>query len=158
MAILDHKVKTLEGKEQSLADYKGKVVLIVNVASQCGFAPQMKPLEELYEKHKDKGFEILGFPSNSFDQEPLPDEKISDWCETTYGATFPVFARVSVKGDDIHPLYKELTATEPFVGDVLWNFQKYLIDRNGNVAARFSPRRPPDDPEVVAKIEEVIKQ
>jgi glutathione peroxidase len=155
---LDFTMKRLDGSEQSLTDYKGKVLMLVNVASRCGLTPQYKGLQELYGRYQGKGFEILGFPANNFmGQEPGSDEEIAQFCEMNYGVTFPLFSKISVKGDDIHPLYATLTSQpEPVGGEVLWNFQKYLVDRSGEVVAKFSPRATPEDPELVAKIEELI--
>src|SRR5215208_8406995 len=133
---LDFKVKTIDGKEQKLSEYKGKVVLFVNVASKCGLTPQYKGLEALYEKYKDQGFVILGFPANNFgSQEPGTNEEIKQFCTSKYDVTFPMMSKISVKGDDKHELYKFLTegaAGKDFAGDVEWNFAKFLVDRNGN--------------------------
>jgi glutathione peroxidase len=153
-------VKDIDGKDVNLSDYKGKVVLIVNVASKCGNTPQYKPLEAMYEKYKGQGFVILGFPANNFGkQEPGSNEQIKEFCAETYKVAFPMFAKVSVKGDDKAPLYQFLT--EPatngeFAGDIEWNFQKFLVDRNGAVIARFSPKTKPDSPKVVAEVEKAL--
>jgi glutathione peroxidase len=158
--MLEFKMKRLDGTEQSLSDYKGKVVMLVNVASKCGNTPQYRGLQELYTRYQGKGFEILGFPANDFGaQEPGTDEEIAQFCEMNYGVTFPMFSKISVKGDDIHPLYKELTSMpEPIGGEVRWNFQKYLVDREGNVVAKLHPKMVPEDPELVAKVEELLEQ
>ena len=146
-------------KEKSLADYKGKVVMVVNVASFCGNTPQYKQLEEVYKKYKDKGFVIAGFPANNFgQQEPGSDADIKTFCEKNYGVTFDIFSKISVKGDDIHPLYKYLTTETEFKGDIDWNFAKFLVDKNGNVVARFQNKVKPDEKEVVTKIEELLAQ
>jgi len=157
---LDFKVKTIDGKEQDLSAYKGKVVLLVNVASKCGLTPQYKGLEALYEKYKDQGFVILGFPANNFGaQEPGTNEEIKQFCTSKYDVQFPMMSKISVKGDDKHPLYKFLTegkAGEEFAGDIEWNFAKFLVDRNGNVMARFSSKTKPEDPQVGETIEKAL--
>jgi glutathione peroxidase len=132
--------------------------LLVNVASECGNTPQYKGLQELYARYKSKGFEILGFPANNFGaQEPGTDQEIARFCSSTYGVTFPMFSKISVKGKDIHPLYAEITSLpDPLGGDVRWNFQKYLVDRSGKVVAKFSASTPPEDKVLVAKIEEFL--
>jgi glutathione peroxidase len=128
----DFTMKTIDGKEKPLADYRGKVLLVVNVASKCGHTPQYKGLEALYEKYGKKGFMILGFPANNFLwQEPGTDSEIQQFCTLKYNVTFDMFSKISVKGDDQHPLYQYLTKESPFPGKVKWNFQKYLIDREG---------------------------
>ena len=154
---LDHQMKSIDGKLVDLAQYKGDVVLIVNVASKCGNTPQYKGLEEVYKKYNDKGLAVLGFPANEFGgQEPGSDEQIAEFCKSTYNVDFPMFSKVVVKGTGITPLYKHLTSkdTNPqFAGDVTWNFEKFLIGRNGQVVARFSPKTKPEAPEVVKAIE-----
>ena len=156
--MLEFTMKRLDGNEQSLEDFRGKVLLMVNVASYCGNTPQYRELQGLYTKYQAKGFEVLGFPANNFGaQEPGTDAEIAQFCERNYGVTFPMFSKISVKGGDIHPLYAALTSEpQPVGGPVTWNFQKYLVDRQGNVAAKFSPEMDPDDPRIVAKIEELI--
>jgi glutathione peroxidase len=158
--VLDRSMTTITGEERSLEDYRGNVILIVNTASKCGLTPQYKGLESLYESHKDKGFVILGFPANNFGkQEPGSDEEIAEFCEQNYGVSFPMFSKISVKGDDIHPLYKQLTTQPaPIGGKVQWNFQKYIVDREGNVVAMFGPRTKPDDLEMVALIETLLDE
>jgi glutathione peroxidase len=150
-------MKSLEGKDVNLAQYQGKVILMVNTASKCGNTPQYKPLEALYNKYADQGFVILGFPSNDFHhQEPGTDSEISAFCTKNYGVTFDMFSKVDVKGDNICDLYKFLTGADtdkPFAGDITWNFEKFLIGRDGNVVARFTPKTQPDSPEVVGAIE-----
>ena len=157
---LDFTVKTIDGQEQNLADYRGKVVLMVNVASKCGLTPQYKALESLYGKYKDRGLVVVGFPANNFNgQEPGTDEQIKEYCTTKYNVTFPMMSKISVKGDDKHPLYKFLTegkAGEDFAGDVEWNFAKFLVDRNGNLMARFSARTTPDAAQVTEAIEKAL--
>jgi glutathione peroxidase len=155
-------MKLLDGKKADLADYKGKVVLIVNTASYCGNTPQYAGLEELYKKYKDKDFVVLGFPANEFGkQEPGTDEEIAAFCSSKYNVSFPMFSKIVVKGDGQHALYKTLTEKETnpkFAGPVSWNFEKFLIGRDGQVAARFSPRTKPQSEEVVKAIETEIKK
>lgn len=152
-------VKTIDGKDKSLSDYKGKVLMIVNVASKCGHTPQYKGLQALYEKYKDQGFVILGFPANNFLwQEPGTDDEIKNFCTLNYGVTFDMFSKISVKGKDQHPLYRYLTEESPVPGAVKWNFQKYLVDRNGNVVEKFAPGVKPDEKEVIDKIEQLLRE
>ena len=152
-------MKTIDGKERSLGDYKGKVLMIVNVASKCGFTPQYKGLEALFEKYKDQGFMVLGFPANDFLwQEPGTDLEIKQFCATTYNVTFDVFSKISVKGGGMHPLYEYLTKGSGAQGSVTWNFQKYLVDRKGNVVIKYSPSTEPLEPKVVRRIEELLAQ
>ena len=156
--VLDFKMKSLEGKEVDLsAKYKGKVVLIVNTASKCGNTPQYKPLEALHEKYGEKGLSILGFPANNFGhQEPGSDSEISEFCMKNYGVKFDMFSKISVKGDDKAPLYKFLTEKETngaFAGDITWNFEKFLVSKEGKVVARFKPGVKPDSDEVIKAIE-----
>jgi len=152
-------MKTINGVDKSLADYKGKVVMVVNVASFCGYTPQYKELESIYKKYKDQGFVILGFPANDFGkQEPGSDADIKSFCERNYGVSFDLFSKIVVRGANIHPLYKYLTTETNFSGDIGWNFTKFLIDRNGNVVARYATKIKPDAPEVISKIEELLAQ
>lgn len=145
------------GEKESLADYKGKVVLVVNTASRCGFTPQYKGLEELYLRYKDRGFVVLAFPANNFmGQEPGSDEEIKSFCALNYKTTFPLYAKTSVKGADINPLFKYLTEDSLFKGPVSWNFNKFLVDGSGKVIARFDTRVNPLDPEIVATIERAL--
>jgi glutathione peroxidase len=157
---LDFQMKSLDGKPVDLSKYQGKVVLIVNVASKCGLTPQYTGLEKLHEQYADKGLAILGFPANQFaGQEPGTDTEISEFCTTKYGVKFDMFSKVVVKGDGQCPLYKFLTSeqTDPnFAGDIKWNFEKFLLDRNGNVINRFAPKVSPDAPEVVQAIEAAL--
>lgn len=151
-------VQTLEGKEVNLAEeYSGKVVLIVNVASKCGLTPQYKQLQALHDKYAQEGLAILGFPCNQFGkQEPGSPEEIAAFCEKNYGVQFDMFAKIDVNDGSASPLYKALTSTDTQPvgkGKISWNFEKFLIGRDGQVIARFSPRTPPDDPEVLAAIE-----
>jgi len=168
-------VKTIDGKPSSLNDFAGNVLLVVNVASKCGLTPQYEALEKIYEDKKDKGFAVLGFPANNFGaQEPGSNAEIAEFCSLTYSVKFPMFEKISVVGDDQHPLYKELTSAAPRAQgdpdafrdrlkgfgmtpnqdpDVLWNFEKFLVGKNGNVVARFAPTMTPDDPAIVAAID-----
>ncbi len=156
-AALNFKMKSLDGKEVDLSKYQGKVVMVVNVASKCGLTPQYKQLQALYEKFEKDGLVILGFPCNQFlHQEPGTAEEIQQFCSVNYGVSFPLFAKIEVNGEGACPLYKRLTAldTKPLgAGKISWNFEKFLIGRNGEVVARFSPRTTPDAPEVVTVIE-----
>jgi glutathione peroxidase len=153
-------LNSIDGKPAPLADYKGKVVLLVNVASQCGYTPQYSALESIYEKYKDQGFVILGFPANNFGaQEPGTNEEIKTFCTRKYSVTFPMYAKISVKGSDQAPLYAYLTKeTKPGIsGEIKWNFTKFLIDRNGNVVQRFEPAVTPDSKDVTGAIEKQLK-
>ena len=160
-SVYDFTLPSIDGDATPLSNYKGKVVLLVNVASRCGFTPQYSALESLYEKYKDQGFVILGFPANNFGaQEPGTNAEIKTFCSTKYSVTFPMFGKVSVKGDDTTPLYKYLTTTaNPSVaGDIKWNFTKFLVNRNGEVVERFEPPVKPDSPEMMAAVEKLLKQ
>lgn len=153
-------LNSIDGKPAPLADYKGKVVLMVNVASQCGYTPQYSALEATYEKFKDKGFVILGFPANNFGaQEPGTNEEIKTFCSRKYSVTFPMYSKISVKGADQAPLYAYLTKDTPenIRGEIKWNFTKFLVDRNGNVIQRFEPAVTPDSNEVISAIEKQLK-
>jgi glutathione peroxidase len=148
-------VQTIDGAEKSLAEYRGSVVLIVNVASKCGFTPQYKGLQELYDKYKNRGFVVLGFPCNQFlSQEPGTNDEIKHFCSINYGVTFPMFDKIDVNGGNAHPLYKYLTSAKGgFITDsIKWNFTKFLVDRKGAVVKRYPPQTVPKD------IEEDIKQ
>ena len=180
MGIQDISLKTISGGEDKLANHAGKVLLVVNVASKCGLTPQYEGLEQLYGKYRDHGLEVLGFPANNFGgQEPGTEDEIVNFCSTNYSVSFPMFSKISVVGADQHPLYAELTRAQPKAGgdeafrerlagygvkpasesDVLWNFEKFLIGRNGEVVARFSPGTAPDDPALIQAIEqELAKQ
>ena len=156
-SIYDFTMNTIDGSPKPLGDLKGKVVLIVNVASRCGYTPQYTGLEQLYEKYKDQGFVIVGVPANNFGaQEPGTNEEIKTFCTRKYNVSFPMMAKVSVKGDDITPLYQYLTSTEG--GDIKWNFTKFLIGKDGKVVARFEPKVTPDSADVSAAIERELKQ
>ena len=154
---LDFKMESIDGKPVDLSKYKGNVVLIVNVASKCGLTPQYEQLEEVYSKYKDKGLQVLGFPANEFGhQEPGTNEQIVEFCTGKYNVDFPMFSKIVVKGEGINPLYKFLTSesTNPGMGgDIKWNFEKFLIGRDGTVVKRFEPRTKPDAPEVIEAIE-----
>lgn len=172
--LYDIPVKTIDGANATLSPYKGKVLMVVNVASKCGLTPQYTALEQLYQSKHSNGFEILGFPANNFrGQEPGTDNEIKDFCSTNYDVHFPLFSKISVEGDDKHPLYKQLTTSQPIAtgegpmrerlkgygitptkeGEVLWNFEKFLVSRDGKVVGRFSPDVTPDDPRLVAAID-----
>jgi glutathione peroxidase len=167
-------LKRIDGTQSSLASYSGKVLLVVNVASKCGLTPQYKGLETLYQDKREQGLEVLGFPANNFKgQEPGSDSEISEFCSTNYDVHFPLFSKISVLGEDQHPLYAQLIAAQPVAtgegpfreklkgygvhpenqADVLWNFEKFLIGRNGKVVGRFSPDVTADDPRLVAAID-----
>ena len=157
--IYTFSVKTIDGEARSLSAYSGKVLLIVNVASKCGYTPQYEGLESLYERFKDKGFRVLGFPSNDFLwQEPGSDAEIKEFCSATYGVSFDMFSKISVKGTDQHPLFKYLTEETSVAGPVKWNFQKYLVTRTGEVVAKFASGTEPLDKEVVKRIEELLAE
>ncbi|MGE0046973.1 MAG: glutathione peroxidase [Hyphomonadaceae bacterium] len=146
-SVYDFTAQTIDGQQRSLSDYRGKVLLIVNTASKCGFTPQYEGLEALNRKYAEQGFVVLGFPSNQFaNQEPGDAKEIADFCKLTYDVTFPMFAKVDVKGPNAHPLYEYLTRTKRgFLGtkNVKWNFTKFLVARDGRVLARFGPQQTP---------------
>ena len=155
--VLGHTMETLSGQQADLAEYEGKVLLIVNVASRCGATPQYGPLQTVYEKYKDEGLVVLGFPCNQFGkQEPGTSQEIASFCKENYGVGFPMFAKIDVNGEQAAPLYKHLTSKEAGSGDpgpVKWNFEKFLVGRDGKVVARFRTPVRPDDPKVVEAIE-----
>jgi glutathione peroxidase len=159
---LAFKMKSITGKEVDLAEYKGKVVLMVNVASKCGLTPQYEAMEALYEKYKDKGLVVLGFPCNQFSkQEPGTDAQIAEFCSETYKVKFPMFSKVEVNGENASPLYKFLTSleTQPAKrGNISWNFEKFVVGKNGQVVARFSPPTAPDAKEVLAVVEKELSK
>jgi glutathione peroxidase len=159
--IHDFEMVNIDGQKVPLANYKGDIVLVVNVASKCGLTPQYKDLQQVYNKYKDRGFVILGFPANNFkQQEPGSNAEIKEFCTKNWGVTFPMFSKISVKGEDIHPLYKFLTAKESnpeFAGEIRWNFDKFLADRNGKIIARFHPKTTPVNPQVTDAIEKALK-
>ena len=157
MSIYDQKINTLEGDAADLSQYKGKALLVVNVASKCGLTPQYEGLEKLHEQYASRGFEVLGFPCNQFmGQEPGTSEEIREFCSTTYGVQFPIFEKIDVNGDQQHPIYAELEQTadaDGEAGDVKWNFEKFLVSPKGEVVGRFRPQVTPEDPTLVAAIE-----
>lgn len=182
-SIYEIPVETITGEQTSLAPYRGKVLLVVNVASKCGLTPQYDALEKVYARFKDQGLVVAGFPSNDFaGQEPGSNDEIATFCRSTFGVEFPMFSKIEVAGDSIHPLYKELIEEEPkATGDtrnafrerlagflsksgatpnpepgILWNFEKFLVGRDGKVIARFSPEVVPDDPAIVSAIEKAL--
>ena len=176
-AVSDIAVKTIKGEPAKLADYKGKVLLVVNVASKCGLTPQYEGLQKLYEEKKAAGLEILGFPANDFrGQEPGTNEEIATFCSTSYNVSFPLFSKIEVTGENTHPLYQALTAAHPQAegGDgfrarlegfgiatnpapeVLWNFEKFVVGRNGDVVARFTPDVAADDPRLRAALDSAL--
>jgi glutathione peroxidase len=157
-SLMDIPLKDINGKATSLKAYKGQVMLVVNVASQCGLTPQYKALEAIHQKYKDKGFTVLGFPCNDFgSQEPGSNEEIKQFCSSKYSVTFPMFDKLHVKGAEQHPLYIALSGKEsPFPGDVKWNFGKFLVGRDGTILKRFEPRTTPDSPEVTQAVEEAL--
>jgi glutathione peroxidase len=159
-SIYDIHIKDIDGKDTTLAAYKGKVLLIVNVASHCGFTPQYKNLEAVYKKYSSQGFVILGFPCNQFaGQEPGTDADIKQFCTANYDVTFPMFDKMEVNGANRHPLYVALAgATSPFPGDITWNFNKFLIGKDGKILNRFSSKVTPDSPEATAAIEAALAQ
>jgi glutathione peroxidase len=157
--VIDHTVQTLDGTTTSLASYRGKALLVVNTASQCGYTPQYAGLEALHEAYEGRGLVVLGFPCNDFGaQEPGSAEEIRSFCETRFHVKFPLFAKVHAKGPDKSPLYKSLTeeTAEGIRGEVKWNFTKFLVDPQGEVVARFEPAVAPDAPELRAAIEKVL--
>ncbi|MDQ3107568.1 MAG: glutathione peroxidase [Actinomycetota bacterium] len=156
-SLYDIPLKTLAGEESSLADHKGKAVLVVNVASKCGLTPQYEGLEKLHEQYAGRGFSVVGFPCNQFKgQEPGTAGEIAEFCSTTYGVTFPLYEKLDVNGENRHPVYDVLTKAadvEGTVGDVRWNFEKFLLSADGEVVARFGPLVAPEDENLVAAIE-----
>ena len=158
--VHDFSAKTIDGADKALRDYAGKVLLVVNVASQCGLTPQYAGLEELHRSFGSRGLQVLGFPCNQFgSQEPGTEGEIKKFCETRFGVTFPMFSKVEVNGANRHPLYAYLTEQKTGPdgsGDIQWNFAKFLVDRSGNVVARFSPTAAPASEEVVAAIEKAL--
>ncbi|UYL10764.1 glutathione peroxidase [Bdellovibrio sp. SKB1291214] len=179
-SIYDFSMKSINGVNKNLSDFKGKVLLVVNVASQCGLTPQYQGLEKAFAKYQSQDFAVLGFPANEFEgQEPGTNSEIQDFCRANFGVTFPMFEKIIVKGKDQHPLYKYLTETEPTAQkkagedfeevlkgygirrenqkDILWNFEKFLIGRDGKIIARFAPNVTPDDPMLIQAIESALK-
>ena len=161
-SIHEFTVNDIDGSPVKLDKYRGQVVLIVNVASKCGFTKQYDGLQKLYTTYKENGLVILGFPANNFmKQEPGTDAEIKEFCSLNFGVTFPMFSKISVKGDDIHPLYAWLTGKESnpdFAGDISWNFNKFLIGRDGKVIARFGSRTTPEDAELVDAVKKALAE
>jgi glutathione peroxidase len=161
-SVLDFTMKDIDGKEVPLSKFQGKVLLIVNTASQCGFTPQYKGLQETFQKYKDQGFEVLAFPANEFGaQEPGTDGQIKEFCSTKYKVSFPLFSKIVVKGEGIHPLYEFLTSktTDPkFAGPIRWNFAKFLVNRKGEVIGRFQPDVKPESAELTSAIEKALAE
>ena len=159
-SIYDYKMKAIDGNEKSLGDFRDKVLLVVNVASKCGLTPQYEGLEKLQKSYEGRGFTVVGFPCNQFaGQEPGTDAQVQEFCSLNYGVTFPLFSKIEVNGAGRAPLYKWLTETDTKPdgsGDIKWNFAKFLIDRKGQVAARFSPTVTPEDPELTKAIEQQL--
>ena len=157
MALYDIPIHTLKGDDTSLGDYKGKTLLLVNVASKCGLTPQYEGLERLQKDYADRGFSVIGFPCNQFmGQEPGTSEEIAEFCSATYGVTFPLMEKIDVNGDDRNPIYAELTQKEDAegnAGDITWNFEKFLLSPQGDVVARYRPQVEPEDPTIIADIE-----
>lgn len=158
--VYEFTMKDIDGGAVKLDAYKGKVVMIVNVASKCGYTSQYEGLEAIYKKYKDQGFVVLGFPANNFmGQEPGTEKEINDFCSTTYGVTFPMFSKISVTGADQHPLYTFLTnkkSNPEFGGDISWNFNKFMVDRSGQVVSRFGSQDKPESEVVTAAIEKFL--
>ena len=159
-ALTDFTATTIDGQERSLADHAGQVVLVVNTASECGLTPQLAGLESIHQTYRDRGFTVLGFPCNQFGgQEPGTEGEIKTFCETRYGVTFPMFAKIDVNGAKRHPVYAFLTAAQSAPdgpGDIQWNFAKFLVDRSGNVVARFGPATAPVSEEIVGALEKQL--
>ncbi len=156
-SVYDFSPKTIDGQPKPLSDYRGKALLIVNTASRCGFTPQYKGLEELYDKYRARGFEVLAFPSNDFlGQEPGSDEEIKQFCLLNYSVGFPLFSKIKVKGGGMDPLYKYLTKESPFPGDITWNFNKFLVAPDGRVVGRYGSKTDPKSPELVRELEAVL--
>ena len=160
-SVYDFAMKDIDGKDVKLHQFHGKVALIVNVASQCGYTPQYAGLQAVYQKYKDKGLVVLGFPANNFGaQEPGADAEIKSFCTSKYNVTFPMFSKISVKGADKHPFYQFLTAKESdpqFAGEITWNFNKFLVGKDGKILARFDSKDAPDSEKVTQAIEQALK-
>ena len=162
MSIYQFSARDIAGVDVPLESYRGKTLLIVNVASRCGFTPQYTGLEALHEKYQDRGFAVLGFPCNQFGaQEPGTAAEIETFCSTTYGVTFPLLAKTDVNGPDRHPIYQQLTLIPDAAGeagDIQWNFEKFLVAPSGEIVGRFRPQTKPDDPELLAAIDKVLPE
>lgn len=159
-SIYSFKVKNIDGKEVALKDYKGKVLVIVNVASKCGYTPQYEDLQTLYKKYKEKGVEVLGFPANNYGgQEPGTEAEIKEFCSVNFNVTFPMFSKVSTKGDDQHELFKYLTSLKnpDFDGEIKWNFEKFLIGKDGKLLHRYRSKTKPTDEVFIKAVEEALK-
>lgn len=160
-SVYDYTLNSIDGKPTPLSQFKGKVVMLVNVASRCGFTPQYEGLEALYKRYADQGLVIVGIPANNFGgQEPGTNAEIKTFCKSKYSVTFPMMAKVSVKGADQTPLYQFLTGeqTDPkFAGDIKWNFTKFLINKDGKIVDRFEPKVTPEDPQVISAVEKQLK-
>ncbi|OLB25133.1 MAG: glutathione peroxidase [Nitrospirae bacterium 13_2_20CM_2_63_8] len=158
-SVYDFTLNDVDGKALPLNQFRGKVLLLVNTASLCGNTPQYEQLQTMYERYQGRGFEILAFPANNFgQQEPGTNAEIKKFCYTKYSLTFPLFSKISVKGDDKHPLYRYLTERSPFPGEVEWNFQKYLVDRTGHIIARYHHRTKPLSDEIVQDVERTLSK
>lgn len=156
--IYDFTMEDIDGKPRTLREFKGKVMMVVNTASFCGNTPQYEDLQTLYEQYRDQGFTILAFPANDFgQQEPGNNKEIAEFCYTKYSLEFPLFSKITVLGDQKHPLYRYLTEHTSFPGEIKWNFQKFLVDRQGQVIARYAPKQQPLTPEIVEDIEKALK-
>lgn len=157
--VYQYDLTTIDGKKSSLQEFEGDVILIVNTASECGYTSQYKGLQDLYETYSDRGFKVVGFPANNFGgQEPGSEEEILQFCEVNYGVNFPLFSKTEVKGSEIHPLFEFLTKEEnpDFTGDIKWNFEKFLIDKEGNLLRRFRSAVTPSDENLVEAIEQAM--
>lgn len=159
-SVHEFEVKTITGKEISLEEYKGNVLLIVNTASKCGYTPQYEGLQKLYETYQEQGFEVLGFPSGSFRQELSSDEDIAEFCDTQYSVTFPMFSKVDVRGNEQHPLFGFLTGEhdKESMGNVKWNFEKFLVSKDGELVKRYRSRTKPMDKELIALLEAELEK
>lgn len=160
-SVLDYVVKDIDDQDYDLSQLKGKVVLIVNVASQCGFTKQYAGLENLYKTYREKGFVVIGFPANDFNQEPGSNQQIKEFCTSRFEVTFPMMAKISVKGPDKHPVYRFLTekpTAGAFSGEIKWNFNKFLIGRDGKILARYDSKVSPDDEQLVRDVEKALAQ
>jgi glutathione peroxidase len=159
-SVLDFTLNDIDGKSVKLSEYKGKVILVVNVASRCGYTTQYEALQKIYDKYRGKGFTILGFPANNFmGQEPGSDAEVKQFCTSKYGVNFPMFSKISVKGDDKHPLYGFLTGKETnpaFPGEIGWNFEKFLVGRDGKMIGRYPSKTKPDSAELAGAIEKAL--
>lgn len=158
-SVLEFTMNTIDGTPRPLSEYRGKVLMIVNTASKCGYTPQYAALQQLYETYKNKGFRILAFPANNFLwQEPGENQEIKKFCSEKYGVMFDLFEKISVKGTDKHPLYKYITEASPFQGEIKWNFQKYLVNRKGEIVSRHAPSDDPMSTEIRARVEGLLAE